>query len=328
MPQEKISVIVPVYNVLPYLRRCINSLIEQTYSNLEIILVDDGSTDGSETICDEYVAGHSNIIVIHQKNSGQAAARNLGIETAAGEWIGFLDSDDWIEPEMYETLINLAKTHGADLASCATREWFANEEAAASPNTGVILTLTPDEMIAGLVTHEIVRHEIWNKLWKRSLIGDVRFIGGQLGEEVHFNRLLFLKANKMVHIDLALHNYLVSRPGSTASAFRPSRLCIFTEFDELVKEMEKREKYELADAVRRIGATFAYNICCQAADTGQDSETKAGLVKWFRYFYRGKKTDSDYFKKIALKMRLFNFSPRLTLLLRKLKKMCFHTDFK
>ena len=94
MRQPKISVIVPVYNVEPYLRKSINSLVEQTYSNLEIILVDDGSTDGSEAICDEYADRYPHIKVIHQKNAGQSAARNAGIEMAAGEWIAFLDSDD------------------------------------------------------------------------------------------------------------------------------------------------------------------------------------------------------------------------------------------
>ena len=182
MRQPKISVIVPVYNVEPYLRKSINSLVEQTYSNLEIILVDDGSTDGSEAICDEYADRYPHIKVIHQKNAGQSAARNAGIEMAAGEWIAFLDSDDWIEKEMYETLLSLAQAYEADLASCATREWTVNGESLSCSHTGKVYVLTPDEMIAGLVTHEIVRYEVWNKLWKRSLIGDIRFIAGQIGE--------------------------------------------------------------------------------------------------------------------------------------------------
>lgn len=320
MELQKISVIVPVYNVAPYLRRCVNSLVKQTYPNLEIILIDDGSTDGSETICDEYAAQYAHIIAIHQKNAGQAVARNAGIEIASGEWIGFLDSDDWIEETMYETLIVLAHRYETDLASCATQQITVDGKVLSVSNTGIIHVLTPDEMIAGLVTQEIVRYEVWNKLWKRSLIGDVRFIGGQLGEEVHFDRLLFLKANKMVHIDLSLHNYLVRRPGSTASAFRPARLCIFNEFDALVQELEKDEKNELSDAVRRIASTFACDIYFQAIDTKQNNEILTQLLQWFRYFYRGKKTDSKLFKKIELKIKLFNFSPRLTLILRKIKK--------
>ena len=106
---HKISVIIPVYNVEDYLSKCLQSVINQTYTNLEIILVDDGSTDNSGEICDEFSENDNRIKVIHQKNTGVSQARKIGIDVADGKYIGFVDADDWIEPDMYETLINKMK---------------------------------------------------------------------------------------------------------------------------------------------------------------------------------------------------------------------------
>lgn len=116
-----ISVIVPVYNVKPYLQKCVDSIRNQTYQNLEIILVDDGSTDGSGEMCDEYANKDSRVIALHQKNAGQGAARNLGLDTAHGEWVGFVDADDWIDLNYYEKLVQAAETADADMACCDRR---------------------------------------------------------------------------------------------------------------------------------------------------------------------------------------------------------------
>ena len=115
-----ISVIVPVYNVEKYLGKCVDSILAQTYENLEIILVEDGTKDNSGAICDAYAAKDSRIRVIHKENGGLSSARNAGMDIARGEYFGFVDSDDWIEPKMYETLLNLAEKYHADLV-CGSR---------------------------------------------------------------------------------------------------------------------------------------------------------------------------------------------------------------
>ena len=115
-----ISVIVPVYNVEKYLKKCVNSICNQTYENLEIILIDDGSTDNSGLICDELSCKDNRIVVIHQNNGGQATARNMGLSAAKGEFIGFVDSDDWIEPKLYETMLSIIQNH--DIAICGHRK--------------------------------------------------------------------------------------------------------------------------------------------------------------------------------------------------------------
>lgn len=114
----KISIIVPVYNVEKYLRRCIDSILAQTFTEFELILVDDGSPDGCPAICDEYAVQDDRIRVIHQTNSGVSVARNAGLDVVRGEWIGFVDSDDWIEPNMYEYLYSVAKKTNADAVVC------------------------------------------------------------------------------------------------------------------------------------------------------------------------------------------------------------------
>ena len=117
-----ISVIVPAYNVEPYIEKCVKSIINQDYPNLEIILVNDGSKDKTGELCDKLKETDDRIQVIHQNNRGLSAARNSGLDLAHGEWIAFLDSDDWIEPEMYSTLIKIAVKEDAEIASCKTRD--------------------------------------------------------------------------------------------------------------------------------------------------------------------------------------------------------------
>ena len=117
MSKPLISVIVPVYNVEKYLGKCVDSILAQTYENLEIILVEDGTRDGCGAICDAYAAKDPRVRVIHKENGGLSSARNAGMDIARGEYFGFVDSDDWIEPETYETLLNLAEKYNADLVS-------------------------------------------------------------------------------------------------------------------------------------------------------------------------------------------------------------------
>ena len=124
---EKISVIIPVYNVEAYLERCLNTVCGQSYKNLEIILVDDGSTDNCLQICEEFAERDDRIKVIHQSNQGVSAARNTGLDAATGDYIAFVDSDDYIHPEMYERLYSLLKKHDADMSACFSRGcWDSN----------------------------------------------------------------------------------------------------------------------------------------------------------------------------------------------------------
>ena len=166
-----LSVIIPVYNVREYLKKCLDSVINQTYTNLEIILIDDGSNDGSGDLCDAFLQKDDRIRVVHQSNQGLAVARNVGLDMANGEWIAFVDSDDWLDENMYEILINLANKYDADIASCSVNECvYGSREKIQDITEDHVSIYTCSEIIKGLLSQENVRFEVWNKVWKRRLI--------------------------------------------------------------------------------------------------------------------------------------------------------------
>lgn len=175
-----ISIIVPVYNVEPYLRKCLDSILDQTYRDLEILIIDDGSTDGSGAICDEYAGKDDRIKVFHTENKGLSAARNLGLDNATGDWIGFIDSDDWIEPDMYEVLIKRAEETGADVVECG----FIKDYQLSSEEVSAILRIASGaDTLEALIIGEI-QGTVWNKIWKKNLFNTNRFPEGQEFEDI------------------------------------------------------------------------------------------------------------------------------------------------
>lgn len=173
---DKISVIVPVYNVEHYLKKCIESIQRQTWTNLEILLIDDGSTDASGQICDAMADKDARIRVIHQKNTGVSAARNRGLREASGAYLAFVDADDWLEEGMYAYLMQLLKRYQAELASC--RAWVTYEasgrqkEFPGEPQEG---TLEAAEALEALHEGKVLRGYIWDKLYSRTLLPAMYF---------------------------------------------------------------------------------------------------------------------------------------------------------
>ena len=165
---EKISVIVPVYNVEQYLERCVESIINQTYKNLEIILVDDGSTDNSGKLCDELAKKDNRIKVIHKENGGLSDARNRGIEEAAANIVGFIDSDDYIDKDMYEVLFENLKKTGANLSMCGHYDVFNGIIPNQVENIEVKL-LSPSQAIKMVMEAKILSVTAVNKLYKKDL---------------------------------------------------------------------------------------------------------------------------------------------------------------
>ena len=162
MEKDLISIIVPVYNVEAYLDRCMESILKQTYKRLEIILVDDGSTDSSREKCDAYAKQDSRIKVIHKKNSGLSDARNAGLALATGDYIGYVDSDDWIEPDMYQSLYDACAEHDAELAVCRYfREYQDRTEAG---GTGKVVPLSRDELLKIYISGND-EYVIYNSVW-------------------------------------------------------------------------------------------------------------------------------------------------------------------
>ena len=171
MPMKKplISIIVPVYNVKNFLRECLDSILAQTLTDWEAILVDDGSTDGSGEICDEYAAADARFTVIHKENTGQADSRNIAISQAKADCIGFVDSDDWIEPRMYEILYNTMVENGADISICGYFFNYVNKERAYY-DSGETIIMSGKEAMEEVIDDKIIHSYLWDKLFKKEMI--------------------------------------------------------------------------------------------------------------------------------------------------------------
>lgn len=222
-----ISVIVPVYNVEAYVRKSLQSIADQTFTDWECIVVDDGSTDGSGAICDEFAACDPRFRVIHQSNMGLSGARNTGLAVAQGRYIGFLDSDDYIHPDMYQVLLTVIEQTGADIAIVSTRQ-VANMDECFRPNPPIKYRLMNCEQAFyywfvkpfGQAQMEMV----WNKLYRRELIGDELFADVVPAEDREFNIRMCLRSHTVVRANQVLHHWLV-RMGSLSRWGSNDRTC-------------------------------------------------------------------------------------------------------
>ena len=216
-----ISVIVPIYGVEPYLKKCLDSIINQTYKNLEIILIDDGSPDRCGEICDEYAAKDSRIIVIHQENEGLSEARNAGLNIATGEYLLFVDSDDWIEYEACETVLALALQQHAEMVCFAHKRYNSSGETIirAVDRPGVI---EKTELIRQLVWETgVIKTSIWNKFYARKLFQNIRFPKGRNFEDLAVFAYLVHSANIIYVTNAILYNYYIRKESIMSIRFQP-----------------------------------------------------------------------------------------------------------
>ena len=205
--KPEISVIIPVYNVEPYLRKCLDSVINQSMEEIEILLIDDGSTDGSGAICDEYSKNSNKIKVFHQKNGGISFARNIGLKNAQGKYVMFVDSDDFVEKDFCRIPYLLAIKYNADLVVFCYRSVLNNHERLKNYNStienGII---TKQQLIDNL--HGVVCNSVWNKIYKKSLFENISFPNVKCREDVYTLCRLVVKANTIVFHNRVLYNYV------------------------------------------------------------------------------------------------------------------------
>lgn len=208
---DKISVIVPVYKVEPYLKKCLNSIVKQTYRNLEIILVDDGSPDNCGAICDAYAVKDRRITVIHQKNGGVSSARNAGLAKVSGDWIGWVDSDDWIELDMYEYLLRNALKYRADIAVCSRHEVKENRLTYRGWEEPTLLKR--EEALKSLLENDLMQNYCCDKLWRKELWQGVVFPEGKTFEDMAVLHHPFERADLVICLPEPKYNYY-QRKGS------------------------------------------------------------------------------------------------------------------
>ncbi len=223
--KDLISVIVPVYNVEKFLDRCMQSILRQTYQNLEIILVDDGSTDASAQLCDDYARKDGRVKALHKPNGGLSDARNAGLELASGAYIGYVDSDDWIEPDMYEQMHRACVENNAGLAVC--RYFCEYKDRTESGGSGSVVPLSREELLKIYIGgHDsyIIYNSVWSKLFARELVRGMVFPKGRNSEDILYTTRAFCKADRAVYLDSSFYHYVIDREGSIMNAAGAERM--------------------------------------------------------------------------------------------------------
>lgn len=264
MSQEKalISIIIPVYKVEKYLEKCIQSVINQTYENLQIILVDDGSPDNCGKICDEYAKKDHRIEVIHKSNGGLSDARNKGLEIAKGEYIGFVDSDDYIEADMYEVLYNLLKQYNADVSICNFYTVSQEKIAIKNADNG-IKEYTRIEILKEILLDNNIQSYAWNKLYKKDLFDEIKYPVGKKYEDMGTTFYLLEKCNKVV-VTGKPEYYYINRQDSIVNNVTETTITDYIELimqrydyiEENIKELSSYNK----DYLKRILRTAEQDI--------------------------------------------------------------------
>lgn len=219
-----ISIIVPAYNIEQFIGRCLDSICVQSYKALEIIVVDDGSTDHTGEIIEMYAAADQRIISIHKKNGGVSKARLTGIERATGEYIGFVDGDDYIEPEMYKTLLNNALKYKAQISHCGNKMIFPNGEEEIHYGTGSVFVQNGDDAVKDLLCGKYIEPGLGNKLFHTSIINAgiesaIWDSSIKINEDLLMNYIFFKLADRVIYEDKAFYHYIL-RKGSAMTSKR------------------------------------------------------------------------------------------------------------
>lgn len=240
MLEQLISVIVPVYNVEQYLEACVKSIREQSYKNLEIILVDDGSTDYSGGLCDRLALLDQRIRVIHKKNEGLASARNAGIDIASGQYLGFVDSDDWIEINMYRDLMVGINRNRCPIACCGRVLCYGEKYRKKVYTLDKLQVWESKEIIARLLTWDYIDSSACDKLFEKKLFDDIRFPEGRLHEDLFVMHKILDRAKKVVHIGMEKYYYRQRVGGLTRNAYSHKKMDLLDVVEEVDHDIMKK----------------------------------------------------------------------------------------
>lgn len=273
--KPKISVVVPVYKVEQYIDRCMESLIKQDFDSYEIILVDDGSPDNCGSICDKYAEKYEYVKVVHKKNGGLSSARNAGIQVASGEYLFFVDSDDWVDKKALSTLYNIAVDTEAEIVSGSYQLAKSVDDKKTSDNK--IRVFNRDDALEYYLRRGmssiISEYPAWSKLYKRDLFRDEEFPVGQLYEDVATVFKLIKKTNKYAKTEKIIYYYFQNTSSITHNKFKNSDMDAIKIGKQLVEETknerESIQKYAFQKEIRGY-----FSVLCKMAIYGVDSSVK------------------------------------------------------
>lgn len=279
-----ISIIVPVYNVEQYLHRCVESILRQTYTNFDLILVDDGSPDTCGKICDEYAEKDKRIHVIHQKNSGLSAARNVGIDWAFmnsdSKWLTVIDSDDWVHPQYLELLLWAAEEYNVPVSICG----YDRPEAPEEKEMAHIADCIPEVMTAEtlLVNHMWNFNYAWGKLYEKKYFCDVRYPEGKNFEDTFTTYKVLFAGELVVLIKKALYFYFKNEAGITRSPWTPKELVVFEGMKQQLAFYRENGYQQALDKEEQLYVNhFAYQMC-RIRENKQDLNKNRPYLKKLR----------------------------------------------
>ncbi|MBQ7300531.1 MAG: glycosyltransferase family 2 protein [Clostridia bacterium] len=275
-----ISVIVPVYRVEKCLHRCVDSILGQTYKNFELILVDDGSPDNCGILCDEYAQKDSRIRVIHRENGGLSAARNSGIEIAKGEYLTFIDSDDWVHPSFLELLVIPTLKERVGVSICG----YIRE--GAFPDVNFKLKQVYYELMNAedlLEKHFWNYNYAWGKIYRRTLFADVRYPEGKVFEDSFTTYKLLFQCDQVAYFDIPLYYYYVNGDGITKSPWTPRELVIF---DAMREQLEFYNSNGHTRAYRKEHELYVNHFAYQCVRIQDNKEDLSANKKYLHEIRR------------------------------------------
>ena len=316
MTTPLISVIVPVYRVEEYLERCVKSILSQTYENLEVILVDDGSPDQCPAICDACAEKDARVKVIHQENKGLSGARNAGIDAASGEYLAFVDSDDYVSPHVIEELYQLLQDTGCAIGQC--RFSYVKGDGLVEEGDSAFCIYRGESLMEQLYGPEekatcfVVA---WNKLYRAELFKEtgIRYPEGRIHEDEATTYRLFHEAKKLAFLDRALYGYYTENGGSITSVFSAKRLQWLTAHEERIAFFKKNGYEKLLPAAYRKLCDACITFYFRCTEQVKDAEELKKELRKRLETYRA--NGAAWIAALPLKTRmgyeLFSMSPGL-----------------
>lgn len=319
MEEQLISVVVPIYNVEKYIKECIESIINQTYKNLQIILVDDGSEDNSSKICDEYSKKDNRINVIHKSNGGLSDARNYGIDIAKGEYITFIDSDDFVSSTYIEKLYNAIKENNVKISQCGIVK--VNNKNEKLEKIGYLENEIKSgkqlikEIYKGHWTENIV---VWNKMYCIELFKCVRYPVGKIHEDEYVTYKILYEFEKIAIIKDYLYNYRQTDESIVGKKFNLKRLDILEALEERINFFKNAEEIELYDLTLRCYLQkIAENYVKTRLYIKDNKNILKELIKKYRQNYKLVLKAKKIKLFIRLRMGIFYISPTMFYIIKK-----------
>lgn len=309
MEKDLISVILPIYNVEKYLSRCLDSVIGQTHKNIEIILVDDGSTDNSYKICEEYAKNDKRIVIIHKENGGLSDARNVGIKKAKGDYITLIDSDDYVEKDYVEFLYKLIKDNNSQMSVCGHTVLYENGKKI-KKETHEHLVLSAKKTLEKILYDDGIDLSAWAKMYEKKLFDKVQYPKGRYFEDSATTYLLVDECKKIAVGSESKYNYIIRNNSITTALFSPKKMELITSTEEMTSYVKSKYPDLKAAAERRLMYAYLSTLSQLANSKFRHKKEENELMKYIKLNRKNVLKNKRLNKRdrVALYTTMFGFS--------------------